>query len=57
MNRKVEEKMAGNRNNDMNVYCSFCGKSQDEVKKLLQVMVFSFVMNVWPYHKKLLRKN
>lgn len=33
MNRKVEEKMAGNRNNDMNVYCSFCGKSQDEVKK------------------------
>ncbi|HGI2613572.1 TPA: ATP-dependent Clp protease ATP-binding subunit ClpX [Streptococcus agalactiae] len=25
--------MAGNRNNDMNVYCSFCGKSQDEVKK------------------------
>ncbi len=49
--------MAGNRNNDMNVYCSFCGKSQDEVKKLLQVMVFSFVMNVWPYHKKLLRKN
>lgn len=38
--------MAGNRNNDMNVYCSFCGKSQDEVKKLLQVMVFSFVMNV-----------
>lgn len=35
MNRKVEEKMAGNRNNDMNVYCSFCGKSQDEVKKII----------------------
>ncbi|HFU0891348.1 TPA: ATP-dependent Clp protease ATP-binding subunit ClpX [Streptococcus agalactiae] len=27
--------MAGNRNNDMNVYCSFCGKSQDEVKKTI----------------------
>ncbi|HEO2920307.1 TPA: ATP-dependent Clp protease ATP-binding subunit ClpX [Streptococcus agalactiae] len=27
--------MAGNRNNDMNVYCSFCGKSQDEVKKII----------------------
>lgn len=35
MNRKVEEKMAGNRNDDMNVYCSFCGKSQDEVKKII----------------------
>ncbi len=35
MNRKVEEKMAGNRNNDMIVYCSFCGKSQDEVKKII----------------------
>lgn len=35
MNKKVEEKMAGNRNNDMNVYCSFCGKSQDEVKKII----------------------
>lgn len=35
MNRKVEKKMAGNRNNDMNVYCSFCGKSQDEVKKII----------------------
>lgn len=35
MNRKVEEKMAGNRNNDMNIYCSFCGKSQDEVKKII----------------------
>lgn len=35
MNRKVEEKMAGNPNNDMNVYCSFCGKSQDEVKKII----------------------
>lgn len=35
MNRKVEEKMTGNRNNDMNVYCSFCGKSQDEVKKII----------------------
>lgn len=35
MNIKVEEKMAGNRNNDMNVYCSFCGKSQDEVKKII----------------------
>lgn len=35
MNRKVEGKMAGNRNNDMNVYCSFCGKSQDEVKKII----------------------
>ncbi|HFU6796669.1 TPA: ATP-dependent Clp protease ATP-binding subunit ClpX [Streptococcus agalactiae] len=27
--------MAGTRNNDMNVYCSFCGKSQDEVKKII----------------------
>lgn len=27
--------MAGNRNNDMNVYCLFCGKSQDEVKKII----------------------
>ncbi|MFS5313163.1 ATP-dependent Clp protease ATP-binding subunit ClpX [Streptococcus agalactiae] len=27
--------MAGNRNNDMNVYCSFCGKSQDDVKKII----------------------
>ncbi|MCC9889554.1 ATP-dependent Clp protease ATP-binding subunit ClpX [Streptococcus agalactiae] len=27
--------MAGNRNNDINVYCSFCGKSQDEVKKII----------------------
>lgn len=27
--------MTGNRNNDMNVYCSFCGKSQDEVKKII----------------------
>ncbi|HGI2669392.1 TPA: ATP-dependent Clp protease ATP-binding subunit ClpX [Streptococcus agalactiae] len=27
--------MAGNRNNDMNVYCSFCGKSQDEVIKII----------------------
>ncbi|HEN4551055.1 TPA: ATP-dependent Clp protease ATP-binding subunit ClpX [Streptococcus agalactiae] len=27
--------MAGNRNNDMIVYCSFCGKSQDEVKKII----------------------
>ncbi|HFV0818271.1 TPA: ATP-dependent Clp protease ATP-binding subunit ClpX [Streptococcus agalactiae] len=27
--------MAGNRNNDMNVHCSFCGKSQDEVKKII----------------------
>lgn len=27
--------MVGNRNNDMNVYCSFCGKSQDEVKKII----------------------
>ncbi|HFU6696279.1 TPA: ATP-dependent Clp protease ATP-binding subunit ClpX [Streptococcus agalactiae] len=27
--------MAGNRNDDMNVYCSFCGKSQDEVKKII----------------------
>lgn len=27
--------MAENRNNDMNVYCSFCGKSQDEVKKII----------------------
>ncbi|HFV0781879.1 TPA: hypothetical protein ACGMYF_001404 [Streptococcus agalactiae] len=34
MNRKVEEKMAGNRNNDMNVYCSFCGKSQEDVTKV-----------------------
>ncbi|AUP02010.1 ATP-dependent Clp protease ATP-binding subunit ClpX [Streptococcus agalactiae] len=27
--------MAGNRNNDMNVYCSFCGQKQDEVKKII----------------------
>ncbi|MEY8434573.1 ATP-dependent Clp protease ATP-binding subunit ClpX [Streptococcus hyointestinalis] len=27
--------MAGNRNNDVKVYCSFCGKSQDEAKKII----------------------
>ena len=27
--------MAGNRNNDVKVYCSFCVKSQDEVKKII----------------------
>ena len=27
--------MAGNRNNEVKVYCSFCGKSQDEVKKII----------------------
>ncbi|MGT2960561.1 ATP-dependent Clp protease ATP-binding subunit ClpX [Streptococcus caballi] len=27
--------MAGNRTNDVKVYCSFCGKSQDEVKKII----------------------
>ncbi|MEC4577063.1 ATP-dependent Clp protease ATP-binding subunit ClpX [Streptococcus dysgalactiae] len=27
--------MAGNRTNDIKVYCSFCGKSQDEVKKII----------------------
>lgn len=27
--------MVGNRTNDVKVYCSFCGKSQDEVKKII----------------------
>ncbi|HEL0659348.1 ATP-dependent protease ATP-binding subunit ClpX [Streptococcus equi subsp. zooepidemicus Sz35] len=27
--------MAGNRSNDIKVHCSFCGKSQDEVKKII----------------------
>ncbi|AGQ27505.1 ATP-dependent Clp protease ATP-binding subunit ClpX [Streptococcus pyogenes] len=27
--------MAGNRTNDIKVYCSFCGKSQDDVKKII----------------------
>lgn len=27
--------MVGNRTNDIKVYCSFCGKSQDEVKKII----------------------
>lgn len=27
--------MAGNRTNDIKVYCSFCGKSQDEVRKII----------------------
>ena len=27
--------MVGNRINDVKVYCSFCGKSQDEVKKII----------------------
>lgn len=27
--------MVGNRTNDVKVYCSFCGKSQDEVKKIV----------------------
>ena len=27
--------MPTNQNNDMMVYCSFCGKSQDEVKKII----------------------
>ena len=28
--------MAGNRNEEM-VYCSFCGKNQEEVKKIIAV--------------------
>ena len=27
--------MAGNRTNDVKVYCSFCGKGQDEVRKII----------------------
>ena len=27
--------MAGNRNEEM-VYCSFCGKNQEEVKKIIE---------------------
>ena len=27
--------MVGNRTNDVKVYCSFCGKSQDELKKII----------------------
>lgn len=27
--------MAGNRTNDIKVYCSFCGKNQDEVRKII----------------------
>ena len=28
--------MAGNRTNDVTVHCSFCGKNQDEVKKIIE---------------------
>ena len=28
--------MSTNRKNDMMVYCSFCGKSQEEVKKIIK---------------------
>lgn len=38
--------MPTNQNNDMMVYCSFCGKSQDEVQKSLQETTRLSVMNV-----------
>ena len=35
--------MAGNRTNDVTVHCSFCGKNQDEVKKIiLFIFIFTF---------------
>lgn len=35
MKRESLENMAGNRSTDIKVHCSFCGKSQDEVKKII----------------------
>ncbi len=29
------------------IYCSFCGKNQEEVKKLSLGTMSSFVMNAW----------
>ena len=43
--------MAGNRNEEM-VYCSFCGKNQEEVKKIIAGNGVLSVTNVWPCHKK-----
>ena len=37
--------MAGNRNEEM-VYCSFCGKNQEEVKKIMLGMASLSVTNV-----------
>lgn len=39
--------MPTNRTNEMMVYCSFCGKSQEEVQRLSQEIMPLFVMNVW----------
>lgn len=40
-----------------NLKCSFCGKDQDQVKKLVAGVVYTFVMNVSNYVLKLLKKN
>lgn len=40
-----------------NLKCSFCGKDQDQVKKLVAVVVFIFVTNVLSYVLKSLKKN
>ena len=39
------------------VHCSFCGKSQDEVKKIVAARGFTSVMNVLPCAKKLLTRS
>ena len=54
---EVRGKMAGNRTNDVTVHCSFCGKNQDEVKKIIAGNGVLFAMNVSNYHKKLSVKN
>lgn len=38
--------MAGSRTNDIKVYCSFCGKSQDDVKKIIAGNNV-FICNEW----------
>ena len=48
--------MPTNQNNDMMVYCSFCGKSQDEVQKIIAGTTPLSVMNVSSQHKKLSRE-
>ena len=37
---------------DPNLKCSFCGKTQDQVKKLIAVLMFAFAMNVLSYVMK-----
>ena len=40
-----------------NLKCSFCGKDQDQVKKLVAEVAFIFVMNVLNCAQKSLKKN